>query len=114
MANYLLGVIQPTGGTISPEDLEKVMARVAEVDQAMRDAGAWVFAGGLADPGSSTVLRAQDGDVVMTDGPYAEGKEFLGGFTVIDVDDLDAALDWAGKAAVACEGPVEVRPTEGA
>jgi len=110
MANYLLGVIQPTGGTISPEDLEKVMARVAEVDQAMHDAGAWVFAGGLADPGSSTVLRAQDGDVVMTDGPYAEGKEFLGGFTVIDVEDLDEALVWGRRLAVAIGLPIEVRP----
>jgi hypothetical protein len=110
MANYLLGVIQPTGGTLPPDELEKVMARVGEVDQAMRDAGAWVFAGGLADPGSTTVLRAQDGDVVMTDGPYAEGKEFLGGFTVIAAEDLDEALVWGRRLAVAIGLPIEVRP----
>lgn len=110
MPHYLLGVIQPTGGEISPEDLEKVMAEVGAVDQAMRDAGVWVYAGGLAEPGSTTVLRAQDGDVVMTDGPYAEGKEFLGGFTIVDVEDLDQALVWGRRVATAIGLPIEVRP----
>ena len=69
-----------------------------------------MFAGGLQPPSSATVVRAQGGEVVTTDGPFAETKEQLGGFWIIDVPDLDAALDWARKGTVACGGPVEVRP----
>ena len=76
-------------------------------------AGAWVFAGGLYSKSSATVVRASDGDVSMTDGPYAESKEQMGGFWVIKAADLDAALEWAGKATVACGAPVEVRPFHG-
>ena len=110
MANYLLGVIQPTGGTISPEDLEKVMARVAEVDQAMHDAGAWVFAGGLTPVQQATTVDNTGDAPIVSDGPYAESKEYLGGFWVIQAADLDEALAWATRATRACRGPVEVRP----
>ena len=73
-----------------------------------------MFGGGLLPASSATVLHGEGDDVSMTDGPYAESKEQMGGFWIIEAADLDAALDWAGKAAAACEGPVEVRPTEGA
>jgi hypothetical protein len=73
--------------------------------------GIWVFGGGLHEPSSATVVNATDGgDPIMTDGPFAESKEQLGGFWVIEAADLDAALAWAKKATVACQAPVEVRP----
>jgi hypothetical protein len=77
------------------------------------DAGAWVFGGGLEEPSTATVVRAQDGEVLTTDGPFAEAKEQLGGFWVIEAPDLDAALKWASEATVACRNPVEVRPFQG-
>jgi hypothetical protein len=80
----------------------------------MKAAGVYVFAGGLEEGGPVYSADATSGKVVMTDGPYAETKEQMGGFWVIQAADLDAALEWAGKAAAACEGPVEVRPTEDA
>jgi hypothetical protein len=111
MAHYLLTVVEPTvDEPPSPEFLAPIMAAVGEVDRAMKDAGVWVFAGGLHHPRTSTVLRAQDGDLIVTDGPFAEGKEHVGGFTIIDVPDLDAALDWGGKLARATTLPIEVRP----
>jgi hypothetical protein len=73
-----------------------------------------VFGTGLRPASSATVVRAAGDDVSMTDGPYAETKEQMGGFWIIEAADLDAALEWAGKATVACEGPVELRPCEGA
>jgi hypothetical protein len=95
----------------------EAQARVAEVgafNDDLQRTGAWVFAGGLRPASSATVVRSTDGDVSMTDGPYAETKEQMGGFWIIAAADLDAALDWAAKAAAACGGPVEVRPMEGA
>jgi len=110
MTQYLLTVFEPTGGVLEPEALAVIMKDVGEVDQEMRDAGVWVFAGGLHEPGTATVLRAADGDVLMTDGPYVEGKEHVGGFTIIEAPDLDAALDWGRKLAGATTLPIEVRP----
>ena len=83
---------------------------VEAVNQEIKSAGAWVFGGGLHPASTATVVTATGDDVAMTDGPYVELKEALGGFWVINADDLDAALAWAGKATVACRGPVEVRP----
>jgi hypothetical protein len=80
------------------------------VDAEMRTAGVWVFAGGLFPPSTATVVRHQDGDVLTTDGPFTEGKEHLGGFTIIDVPDLDAALGWGRRLTAATTLPVEVRP----
>jgi hypothetical protein len=110
MTQYLLTVFEPTGGVLEPEALAVIMKDVGEVDQEMRDAGVWVFAGGLHDPGTATVLRPADGDVLMTDGPYVEGKEHVGGFTIIDAPDLDAALEWGRKLSRATTLPIEVRP----
>ena len=95
----------------------EAQARVAEVgafNDDLQQAGAWVFAGGLRPASSATVVRSTEGDVSMTDGPYAETKEQMGGFWIIAASDLDAALDWATKASAACGGPVEIRPMEGA
>ena len=96
----------------SPE-MQRNVAQVSAFNETLQQAGAWVFGCGLRPASSATVVRAADGDVSMTDGPYAETKEQMGGFWIIEAADLDAALDWAGKAAAACEGPVEVRPAEG-
>ncbi|MDF3049150.1 MAG: hypothetical protein K0R87_788 [Pseudonocardia sp.] len=111
MAHYLLSVYTPADGTPpTPEELDAIMKEVAAYNQELRDAGAWVFSGGLEAPATATVLRLQDGDVLTTDGPFAEAKEYLGGFDVIDVPDLDAALEWGRKAARVIGLPIEVRP----
>ena len=95
-------------------DMQRREAQVSELNAMLEAAGAWVFGTGLRPASSATVVRAVGGDVSMTDGPYAETKEQMGGFWVVEAADLDAALDWAAKAAAACEGPVEVRSTEDA
>src|SRR4051795_12647500 len=106
MTQYLLTVVEPSEGEApEPEALDRIMKDVGEVDQEMRDAGVWVFAGGLHEPGTATVLRSADGDVLTTDGPYVEGKEHVGGFTIIEAPDLDAALEWGGKLARATTLP---------
>jgi hypothetical protein len=110
MKQYLLSIYQPDGDPPPPEVLEPIMRDIDAVDAQMRAAGAWVFTGGLHPPDTATVLRASAGDVLITDGPFAEGKEHVGGFWIIRASDLDEALAWARKAAVACTLPVEVRP----
>ncbi|UOY02700.1 YciI family protein [Blastococcus sp. PRF04-17] len=111
MPQYLLNIIQPVGEVPPPEDLEPVMRELAALNEEMRAAGAWVFAAALHPPESSTVVRADGNGVLITDGPYAESKEFIGGFDVIEARDLDDALRWAGKLAGILGGlPVEVRP----
>src|SRR5216683_3691498 len=111
MPQYLLSVFQEEGAEpASPEQAQMIMARVAAVQEEMKAAGAWVFFGALTDASSATVVRAADGEVSMTDGPYAEAKEQIGGFTVIEAADLDEALEWARKGSEACLWPVEVRP----
>lgn len=97
----------------STPDAQRRVAQVGALNDELRNAGAWVFAAGLHPASSATVLRSTAGEVSMTDGPYAETKEQMGGFWIIEARDLDAALAWAGKAATACEGPVEVRPLQG-
>ena len=97
----------------APEVAQKMFAQVDAFNAEVQAAGAWVFAGGLHPRSSATVVRVKDGDVSMTDGPYAESKEQIGGFWVIEASDLDVALEWARKGAAACEGPVEVRPFQG-
>ena len=110
MKQYLLSVIQPDGEIPSPEVLDKVMRDVDALNEEMKAAGVWVFAGGLHAPSTATVVRLQDGDVLTTDGPFAEGKEYVGGFTIIRAPDLDAALEWGRKVARATTLPIEVRP----
>jgi hypothetical protein len=98
---------------LSTPDAQRIGAQVGAFNEELRAAGAWVFAAGLHPVSSATVVRSSGGEVSMTDGPYAETKEQMGGFWMIEASDLDAALNWAGKAAAACEGPVEVRPAQG-
>jgi hypothetical protein len=97
---------------LSAPETQQQMARTAELTAEMERAGAWVFVAGLLPASSATVVRAAGGDVSMTDGPYAETKEQMAGFWVIEAADLDAALDWAAKASAACEQAIEVRPTQ--
>ena len=111
MPQYLLSVHMVEGEAVPSDDvIQKMYADVEAVNQRMRDAGAWVFAGGLHPANTATVVREQNGEIVTTDGPFPEAKEQLGGFWVIVCPDLDAALGWAKEATVACKGPVEVRP----
>lgn len=114
MTQYLLSIYQPDGDPPPPETLDPIMAKLDALQQEMQDAGVWVFAGGLHSPAAATVLRAKDGQVLTTDGPYLESKEHIGGFTIIDVPDLDEALEWGRKYANAIELlPIEVRPFYG-
>jgi hypothetical protein len=118
MAEFLLSVWHDEDFEYDPEvppgdDVQRIFAQVDAFNGEVQAAGAWVFAGGLHPASSATVVRANDGEVSMTDGPYAESKELMGGFWVIDVADLDTALEYAARAAAACEGPVEVRPFQG-
>ena len=110
MRQYLLSVYQPDGPAPAPEVLERISADLDALNRDLREAGAWVFAGGLHPPSTATVVRVSDGDVLTTDGPFTEGKEHIGGFTIIQVPDLDAALEWAGRYARATNLPIEVRP----
>ena len=111
MTQYMLSVHHsPDAPPPAPEDMQKAFKQVDEVNQEMMSTGAWVFGGGLEPPDIATVVRTAGGETVTTDGPFAETKEQLGGFWVIEAADLDAALEWATKASAACMGPVEVRP----
>jgi hypothetical protein len=111
MKQYLLSVHMVEGEPMpSPEAMQKMYKAVDVFNQEVRAAGAWVFAGGLHPANVATVVRAQGGKIVTTDGPFAETKEQLGGFWVIRAADLDEALEWAGKGSEACGAPVEVRP----
>jgi hypothetical protein len=111
MKQYLLTVCYPAGGTQpEPEALQKIMRDVGEVQKEMKSAGAWVFSGGLYPANTATVLKAQGGEILTTDGPFIESKEQIGGITVLTAPDLDAAIAWAGKLARATTTPIEVRP----
>ncbi|AYY14168.1 hypothetical protein EF847_17155 [Actinobacteria bacterium YIM 96077] len=111
MKQYLLSIYQPDGPPPSAEFLEPIMRDVNAVKDEMKAAGVWVFSGGLYPPDTATVVRAHQNDVLTTDGPYIEGKEHIGGFTVIKTDNLDSALAWGRKLAEALVHlPVEVRP----
>src|SRR5947199_8310260 len=113
MTQYLLSVYQPDGDPPPPEILEPVMRNLAALRDEMTAAGAWVFTAGLHPASTATVLRVKDGDVLMTDGPYVEGKEHLGGFTVIAAPDPDAAVDSAGQMARPIRLlPLGVRPLQ--
>ena len=115
MPQYLISVWHDDSYEVdfSTPEAQALGAQVDAFNQELQRAGAWVFAAGLHPASSATVVRSSGGEVSMTDGPYAETKEQMGGFWVIEAADLDAALEWGGKAAAACGGPVEVRPTQG-
>jgi len=110
MKQYLLSVITPEGDPPPPEVLEPIMRDVEAFNRDLKAAGAWVFAGGLNSPSTATVLRLQDGEVLPTDGPFAEGKEYIGGFSIVKAPDLDSALEWGRKLTRATTLPIEVRP----
>jgi hypothetical protein len=113
MKQYLLSVIQPDGPAPPAEELERIDRDLDALNEEMRAAGAWVFAGGLHPPSTATVVRAAGTETLVTDGPFAEGKEHVGGFTIVKAPDLDAALAWGGRLARATTLPVEVRPFQG-
>jgi hypothetical protein len=111
MTVYMMSVHSVEGEEAPPEAvMQQMFADVDKYNKKLQDAGAWVFGGGLHPPTTATVVRNQRGDVLVTDGPFAEAKEQLGGFWIIKAPDLDAALKWAAEASAACQGPVEVRP----
>jgi len=111
MKQYLLSIYQPGDIPPRPEVFGPIMERVAAFNAELHAAGAWVFAGGLRPQSTATVVRPQDdGELLLTDGPFAEAKEFLGGVSIIQAPDLDAALEWGRKLARATTLPIEVRP----
>lgn len=110
MKQYLLSIYQPEGSPPPPQILEPIMRNVKALRDEIKAAGAWVFNGGLHPPSAATVVRPTDGEVLVMDGPFAEGKEHVGGLLIIKAPDLDGALAWARKAAQATTLPIEVRP----
>lgn len=118
MKQYLLSIYQPDGPAPPPEVLGKVMQDVTALIAEAKGAGVWVFNGGLHPPSAATVVQFQGKDFLVTDGPFAEGKEHVGGFMVVKAPDLDAALEWARKLARALTIPghpglpIEVRPLQ--
>ena len=111
MKQYMLSVAMIDGAPPRPPDeMQRAFERVDQLNAELRATGVWVFTGGLQPASSATVVREEDGDVIVSDGPFTESKEHIGGFWIIEVEDLDAALAWAAKATRACGEPVEVRP----
>jgi hypothetical protein len=110
MTQYMLSVWHARDYQPEPEEMQQIFADVDALNKELMDAKQWVFAGGLTPPDSATVVRSADGSVTMTDGPFLETKEALGGFWIVELPDLDAALALAQRATVACRVPVEVRP----
>jgi hypothetical protein len=110
MKQYLLSIYQPDGEAPPPEVLEPIMRDLDALNEEMRAEGVRVFGAGLHPASTATVLRARGDDVLMTDGPFAEAEEHLGGFTIVRAPDLDAALVWGRKLARALTLPIEVRP----
>ena len=108
MKQYLLSVYHPE--EYAPDDADAIMRDVDALNAELREAGVWVFAGGLHPASTATVVRVAGEQVITTDGPFAEGKEHVGGFWVIKSADLDEALAWGRKATRACRVPIEVRP----
>lgn len=114
MKQYLISMYQPAGaGSPDPEFLAEVMGKVEAIGRELREAGSWVFGNGLHAPETATVLRPKGDEVLVTDGPFVEGKEYLGGITIITAPDLDAALEWGRRYAQATTLPIEVRPFQG-
>ena len=111
MRQYLLSVAMIDGAPPRPpEEIQLAYEQVDRLNEELRASGAWVFGGGLMPASSATVVSADGGAFMVTDGPFTESKEHIGGFWVIEAADLDAALAWAKKATQACMEPVEVRP----
>jgi hypothetical protein len=111
MTQYLVAIHHPDNYDPAVAEDQAMRRDIESLNDEMKAAGIRVFVGGLQPASSAKSLRAQaDGKVVITDGPYMETKEHIGGFWVLDAADLDEALAWGRKAAIACRAPVEVRP----
>jgi hypothetical protein len=113
MTQYMLSVHTVEGEVRDPmtdEEMQQSWKRIEALNEEMKSAGAWVFSARLHEPDTATVVRMSGGEVLTTDGPFAESKEHLGGFYLIEAKDLDAALAWASKATAAVGRPIEVRP----
>jgi hypothetical protein len=114
MGQYLLSTFavegEVQGAPSTPDEMKAFMGRVVALEDEMEATGTFAFGGALHDPDASTVLRAGEGDVVMTDGPFVEAKEHIAGFYIINAADLDAALAWGRKVVEAIHHPIEVRP----
>ncbi len=112
MNQYLLSIYQPDGPLPTPDALGKNKQDLEVLNREMKAAGAWVFSAGLHPPRTATVVKLQAGDLLITDGPFTEAKEHIGGFMVVRAPDLGAALEWGSKLARATTLPVEVRPLQ--
>jgi hypothetical protein len=110
MKQYLISIYQPDNAPPPPEVLDPIMEQIAKWRAELQAIGAWVFTAGLQPPSTATVLRVRDGEAIITDGPFTEGKEHLGGLTVIEVADLDEALEWSRRFCEITGLPVEIRP----
>jgi len=114
MTHYLMAVIHDWDNmALTDEEMQESFKLTDAYNEELKQSGKWVFAGGLTHPSNATVVDGRKGERIITDGPYAEVKEQLGGFWVIEAADLDEALAQAAKASEACMHPVEVRPFEG-
>ena len=113
MTQYLLAVhSSPNAPQLTADELRQTYADVDALTAKMTSAGAFVFGGGLQPITSAMVIRTSGNDILVSDGPYVEAKEHIGGFWIIEAASLDQALSWARQATVACRGPVELRPFE--
>ena len=118
MSQYFLAVnhdpsVDDAMAALTPDDIQQLYATVDAFNTELKSEGAWVFGGGLHPIEASTVVDATGPagtEAIVTDGPFAESKEYLGGFWIIEAADLDAALGWAERGSRACAGKVEVRP----
>ena len=116
MAHYMLATHTHAGDgrqSMTAEEMQTSWQRISQVEAEMKSAGAWVFSARLDEPETATVVRISNGEVLTTDGPYVESKDHLGGFYIIEADDLDAALTWASKVTEAVGHPIELRPFAG-
>ncbi|XRQ11053.1 YciI family protein [Actinomadura welshii] len=113
MKLYAINFIQPVGEKPPPEELEKIMAELAEIRRDLEAQEAWVFGKPLHGPEASTVVRCRGDEVVAMDGPWTEGKEHIGGIVIVEVEHLDAALQVAARYTRATGLPMEVRPFQG-
>jgi hypothetical protein len=116
MTKYMLSVHSVEGEARAPmtdEEMQQSHKQLGILEQEMKSAGAWVFSGRLHEPDTATVVRMPEGEVLTTDGPFVESREHLGGFYIIEAQDLDAALAWASKVTDAIRAPIEVRPFAG-
>jgi hypothetical protein len=98
---------------MTDEEMQQSHKQLGILEEEMQAAGAWVVSGRLHDPDTATVVRMSDGEAVTTDGPFVEPKEHLGGFYIIQAENLDAALAWASRVTDAIKAPIEVRPFSG-